>query len=199
MVLAYPPAEAIRTVMGSTAKLKEIRGDAPPVNAFDYEFADEVDLASMVYFALQQQPDAMHTRSARLHLLEMIRLNRTFWTRVEGENDNDAEWIPNARQTSALGVVLPPEAAETWQALLADAEDLLEGRKLIPYWRLQSAGGINLKKLLDDPVPVNAVEWIQGLGLLPYLERGERVSAFNWRQFQFLMRGDSMLFVLLLN
>ena len=199
MVLAFPPADAIERVMSASSDIKALAGDAPPVNALDYQFSTEVDLAAMIYLALKQQPDGNHTRSAREHLLRMIQLNRVFWDRVEAETDNDAEWIPNARQQSALGLPLPPETAKTWQAVLSDAEDLLEGRKLIPFWRFSSAAGINLKRLLEDPARVDVIEWIHGMGALPYGEKGERLSSFNWREFTFLMRGDSMLFVLFLN
>lgn len=199
MVLAYPPADAIVEVGEATRALREVAGDAPPVNALAFMFEDEVDAAAMVLQALRQTPKAEHTRAAREHALATIRLNRTFWTRVEAETDNDAEWIPNARQTSALGLTLPAEVAAAWQAVLGDAEDLLEGRKLIPYWRLKSGAGLNLKKMLDDPIPVDLVGWVQGKDLLRYAERGSRANAWNWREFTSLMRGDSMLYVLLLN
>jgi len=199
MVLAYPPASAIERVLKSAGEMRTLVGDAPPTNAFDHLFSTEADLAMMVYLALQQPPQAEHTRAARRHFLEMIRLNRNFWAALDTETDNDAEWIPNARQTSALGVRMPAETGEAWLAILQDAEDLLEGRKLVPHWRYGSQAGVNLKRLLENPVPVNLAEWAQGMGLLPYAEKGQRIGTFNWRNFTRMMRGESMLYVILLN
>ena len=199
LVLAWPPGEAIAEVNKAAAAMREVAGDAPPVNALAFMFEDEVDAAASLLLALRQQPKAEHTRAARAHALETIRLNKVFWARVGAETDNDAEWIPNARQTSALGVALTAEMATAWQAVLADAEDLLEGRKLIPYWRLKSGAGLKLKKMLEEPIPVDLIGWAQGKDLLVYAERGTRANAWNWREFTSLLRGDSMLYVLLLN
>ena len=199
LVLAYPPAEAIELVLSSHPRMKELVADAPPANAYDYLFSTEVDLAMMVYLAVQQNPRAEHTRSARQHFLTMIRLNKQFWAALDRETDNDAEWIPNARQVSALGIRMPPETGKVWLSVLQDAEDLLEGRKLIPHWRFGSQAGVNLKALLENPAPINIAEWIQGMGLLPYAEKGTRVGIFNWRNFSRMMRGESLLFAILLN
>ncbi|MFC4671136.1 hypothetical protein ACFO5X_21480 [Seohaeicola nanhaiensis] len=199
LVLAYPPGDAVAEVGQAARAMQEVAGDAPPVNALAYMFEDEVDAVAALLLALRQEPKADHTRATRAHALETIRLNRLFWARLDAETDNESEWIPNARQTSALGIALPAEVATAWQAVLADAEDLLEGRKLIPYWRLKSGAGLNLKKLLEEPIPVDLVGWAQGKDLLPYAERGTRANAWNWREFTSLMRGESMLYVLLLN
>ncbi len=199
LVLAFPPGPAIEQVTTGAARMNSFFELAPPTNAYEEIFAADVDAAMVVFLAVQQQPRAERTRSARQNFLAMIRENRRFWSLLDLEQDNDAEWIPNARQTSALGVQLPPDIATTWQAILTDAEDLLEGRKLIPHWRYGSAAGINLKRLMEDPIPVEPAEWLQGMGLLDYAEPGERIGFFNWRQFQRMVRGDSMVFVLLLN
>ena len=199
VVLAFDPTEQIQRVQDASTAMAALGGGSNYGNAYDMQFGTEIDLAAMAYFSLQQQPDPAHTRAARAHLLGMIRQNRIFWARVDAETDNFAEWIPNARQTSALGITVPPETGATWQAVLADAEDLLEGRKLLPFWRMKTGAGINLKRLLDDPIPVDIVEWLHGIALLRYAENGERVSIENWRLFRSLVRGDAMLFAIWLN
>ena len=168
-------------------------------NAYDMMLGAEIDMAAMAYFAVQQQPDPARTGATRNHLLAMIAQNRRFWRLVALETDNFAEWIPNPRQVSALGMPVPPETGEVWQAVLSDAEDLLEGRKLIPFWRLQKGAGINLRRLLEDPVPVDPAEWIHGAGLLPYMESGTRIGSQNWWRLQELARGDAALFAVWLN
>lgn len=196
---AFPPTEAIDTVLRSSKEMRSFMELAPPVNAFDHLFAEDVDLATMLYFALQQQPDPKHTRAIRDHLLAMIRQNRAFWRLVELETDNSAEWVPNARQTSAMGIAMAEDMAETWQTILTDAEHLLTGTTLIPHWRLGAKAGINLAKLLETPIPVEPVGWLQGSALLPYAEQGERANLASWRQFERMVRGDALLFVMFLN
>ena len=84
-------------------------------------------------------------------------------------------------------------------AVLGDAEALLNGDKLIPHWRLRGGAGLNLKRMFEDPVPVDLAEWIHGIGLLRYAEAGERVAPDSWLDFERLVRGDSLMFVVFLN
>jgi hypothetical protein len=162
-------------------------------------FGRQVDRLAMVWFALQQQPDPALTRAARDHLLAMVAANRRFWALVEAETDNRAEWVPNDRQTSALGIDMPPGTGAAWQAVLADAEALLTGRKLIPHWRLGPGAGINLARMFDDPAPVDIASWAQGSGILPWAEPGPRLTPEAWRAFTRIVGGDSVLFAVLLN
>jgi hypothetical protein len=165
----------------------------------DMQFGTTVDLFSRVYLSLTQQPDATHTKAAHAHFFDMIAQNRVFWTLVEAETDNDAEWIPNARQQSALGINVPTDTSERWQAVLSDAEAVLNGDALVPFWRFGAASGININRMFMEPIPVNIVEWFQGVGLLPYAEKGPLVTPENFRLFERMMAGDTMMFMVLLN
>ncbi len=198
-VLAFDPTDQIIRVQQAARDLDAIAADTNYASGFDMIFGAQVDMAAIAFYALQQQPDAAHTRAARAHLLAMIRNSRLFWTRAEAETDNAAEWIPNARQDSALGVRVPPQTGPTWLAVLQDAEDLLEGRKLIPFWRVRRGAGLNLRRMFEDPAPVDPVGWLQGLAFLPYIEEGERVSPASWREFERMLRGDAALFAVWLN
>lgn len=129
----------------------------------------------------------------------MIAQNRVFWAAVAQESDNENEWIPNAGQTAAMGFDLPPETSEVWQAILGDGEELLNGELLVPYWRIAPAGGVNVKKLFMDPPAVDIVTWVQGSGLLPYMERGPLADTNNLRIFEQMVTGDALIFSFLLN
>lgn len=196
IVLAYDPTEALTRAAATDAS----------ITALTPEFFDEyfvvspgIDALWVILEALDQQPDAARLAQARDHFLSMIADNRAFWTAVDTETDDNAEWLPNARQTSALGLALPPETGPTWLAVLADGEALLKGEKLIPYWRLGDGGGVNLSRMFTDPAPIDVKDWIQGTGALPYLEQGEIVSPESWRAFEGLMGGDAMLLSIWLN
>lgn len=199
MVVAFDPTEAIETVMTSTTKMIELRGDAPQDFGWDMQFGGWVDQFAMSYGALNQKPDATHTRAAHAHLLQMIAQNKLFWAALELETDNVNEWIPNSKQTAALGFEMPAETGMAWQAVLADAEALLNGDLLIDYWRTSPNAGVNVKKLFMDPPVVDIVTWVQGSGLLPYLERGPIITTNSLDQFDDLTGGNIFLFSFLLN
>lgn len=199
LALAYNPEPAIQRVQDSSAAIYALWGGTPPTNALDMMFGRQADRAAMVLHALAQTPDPALTRKAHGHFLAMITENRRFWSLVDAETDNSGEWVPNDRQTSALGIVLPPGTGERWQAVLADAEKLLTGDLLIPHWRFGAEAGINLRKMFENPVPLDLVTVIQGEGLLPFAEKGPRASPFAWTEFTRLVEGDAMLFALFLN
>ncbi len=196
---AYDPAPAIDRILASTTKMQAMWGTTPPSNAFDLMFGRQVDRVAMVLTALDQTPDPALTKAAHAHLLAMITENRRFWRLVEAEMDNDNEWVPNDRQVSGLGLTMPPGTGARWQAVLADAEKLLNGDLLIPHWRYGAEAGINLKKMFESPVPVDLITWIQGEGLLPFAEKGPRASPLAWNDFASMVRGDELLFAVFLN
>jgi hypothetical protein len=197
--LAYDPEPAIQRVLDSSTAIYALWGDTPPPNAMDMMFGRQVDRIAMVLFALSKTPDKVLALDAHAHFLSMIEENRRFWSQVEVETDNDREWVPNDRQVSGLGLNVPPGTGARWQAVLADAEALLKGEALIPHWRFGAEAGINLKKAFEDPPAVDLVTWIQGEGLLPYAEKGRRISSAAWNDFERLVSGDAILFAVFLN
>ncbi len=199
LVLAFEPTEQIARVAAASEQMDLLAADTEYRNAYDMMFGQQVDRVAMIYFSLKQQPDPAHTRAAHAHLLQMIDLNRVFWARVAAETDNNAEWIPNDSQQQGMGLTVPPGTGDRWLAVLDDAEALLKGEKLIPYWRLRAGAGLNMRKMFETPVPVDLAEWVHGIGLLPFAEEGPRVSADSWLDFERLVRGDSLMFVVFLN
>lgn len=206
LVIAFDPTEAITKVLSSNQAMMDLRGNTSAPNIIDAligggagGFGGWVDQFAMVYGALNQQPIAENTRAAHGHFLAMIEQNKVFWARVEAETDNSLEWIPNVSQTAALGFTLPEGTALSWQAILGDAERMLKGELLVSYWRIAPAGGVNVQKLFENPPVVDIVDWFQGAGLLPYLERGPTLSTQNFRQFERMVSGNSLLFAVLFN
>ena len=197
--LAYDPEPAIQRVIDSSAAIYALWGDTPPPNAMDMMFGRQVDRLAMVLHALSKAPDAALARDAHAHFLAMIDENRRFWSLVAMESDNTNEWVPNDAQASGLGIIMPPGTGERWQAVLADAEKLLKGELLIPHWRFGAEAGINLKKLFEDPPAIDLLTFIQGEGLLPYAEKGPRMTMAAWRDFERMVQGDAMLFAVFLN
>ncbi|NBZ87645.1 hypothetical protein [Stagnihabitans tardus] len=200
LILAYDPTEAMTKVAATKAKLAELGPLTPDPIFGDMNPGglDFVDLFAVVIETLRREPDPARTASAKAHLLQMVALNRDFWTKVNAETDNQAEWIPNDRQTSALGIAVPQGAGAEWLRVLDDVQALLEGRKLIPWWRIEGAG-IDLGAFLDKPAPLDIPGWVQGWSALPYLKQGPLVTAESLDRFDALLQGNAMLFALYFN
>jgi hypothetical protein len=196
---AYEPEPAIQRVLDSSRAIYALWGDTPPKNAMDMMFGRQVDRVAMILHALSGTPDRALAQDAHGHFLSMIQENRRFWSLVALEADNKDEWVPNENQASGMGIMMPPGTGERWQAVLADAEKLLTGEVLIPHWRFGAEAGINLRKMFEDPPPVDLITWIQGEGFLPYAEKGPQVSPASWNDFESLVQGDAMLFAVFLN
>lgn len=177
--------------------LREARADRSPESFGQAGLF--VDMASVVIETLRHQPDPERIATARHHLLRMVQLNRQFWAALDTETDDDREWIPNARQTAALGFEMPDTIDTAWLAVLEDAEGVLKGELLIPFWRFGNGYGINLNAYVDNPGPLPIVQWIQGAAALPYAQQGEVMTTRNWQRFRRLVRRQTGLFVILLN
>lgn len=199
VILAYDPTDAITEVLETNAALAELDTEQPPANAIDQQFGIFIDRFAMAYLAATGQPDTDRALAAHGHFLSMIEANRTFWRLVAQETDNQAEWLPNDAQTAAIGIEVPERTGQVWLSVLDDAEALLNGEKLIPYWRLDKGAGLNMQRMFTDPRPLDIVGMVQGYAALPYAEKGERVSGENWTRFERMLRGDAMLFVVFLN
>lgn len=156
VVLTYDPTNSIARVMETRAAFAAL----PPGNDGLASFVGDlwVDTAAAVLFSLRSQPDTAQAQAAHASFLAMIADNRIFWQRVAAETDNTREWIPNDSQQSATGVTLPPETGTAWLAVLNEAEAILKGELLIPYWR--SGGGINISQMFTDPRPIDLIDWI---------------------------------------
>jgi hypothetical protein len=201
VVLAFSPTESITRVLDATAAMQALSPEVTdPLAQYYFSDADTlIDMAAIILGALEQQPDPDLSRAAHAHFLAMIADNRTFWTRVAQEQDNESEWIPNKRQQSVLPIPFPKDTGARWQAVLADAEALLNGRLLIPYWRLGNDAGINLARLFQDPPEMDLAGLIQGHTLVPYMEKGSLVTGTSLIMFEQLVAGDAGLYMVVLN
>ncbi len=195
-ILTYDPAASIDRALAT----KVAFGQTPePEYPSYFNFEDFADAFAMLEGAVNQPPDAARATAAKGHFLAMIADNRRFWAAVATETDNALEWIPNDKQTSALGITLPPGTGDTWLGVLADGEALLQGRLLIPYWRGAAGQGLNLARMFDDPAPMSITGWFQGWAAVPYLEKGPVIDGASLSQFEALMGGDAGLMMVFLN
>lgn len=152
-------------------------------------FLDVIAAIHLMKFPLK---DAGRMRSAHGHFLEMIRTSRESWKLIAAETDDDHEWLPEPGQTGVLQVPVTREMVEGWHGVLDEMEDLLQGEKLVPFWRdytrVMGPGvaipnwgrGVNLNKFFLEPGDFDLVLTVQGTGVLPYLENGKLSHPETW-------------------
>lgn len=132
------------------------------------------DIIATIHLLLRfpaKEPDRL--KVAHGHLLSMCQMSREMWTHFSAETDDDNEWIPNPKQTGVLRVPVTADMIKTWLATVAEAELVLEGKRLVPFWRgTQADLGINLKRVFYEPTDIDIPLWVQGTAATPYLEKG---------------------------
>jgi len=178
-----------------------------PFNGFDAQnFLDLLALIHTINYECTE-PDRM--KSSLAHLESVIALSRESWKLINAETDDDAEWLPNTKQTAAAGgLQVSAEMQQQWNAFLNEAESILQGKTLLPFWRGVSSSatlfsgqfptnpnvGINLRRVFTEPGRFDLVLWLQGPGLHPYLESGKVTDPEVWRNIQAGFRGEFLFF-----
>ncbi|MBX3576568.1 MAG: hypothetical protein KF723_05125 [Rhizobiaceae bacterium] len=125
-------------------------------------------------------------RSARTHLLEMVRLSRENWKAIRAETDNDREWLPGPHQAGVhplAGLEVTETEVQAWHQALSMAENLLEGRKLLPHFRI-ARQGIDMKRFFEEPQTFDLVLSITGPAIVPYLADGTLLTSEEWNALQ---------------
>ncbi len=158
------------------------------------------------------EPERM--QKALMHMESVIRLSRDSWKLIQAEDDDEHEWIPNANQTSVMkGFNIGREQITGWHEILDEVELILQGKKLVPFWRGIKGGvspfanrmpmnpeiGINVRKIFTQPTRFDLALWLQGTGLQPYLEKGDITSPEKWQQMMTSFRGQFFNFALWFN
>jgi len=119
------------------------------------------------------------------HLRAAVDHGRAMWAAYDAETDDDREWIPNPRQTAAFHAVqVDPALRDAWLALIDEADAVLDGRKLLRYWRGDGTRGIDLVKVFLEPRDFNLLYWVQGSAATPYLREGEFTAPRTWAQIR---------------
>jgi hypothetical protein len=145
-----------------------------------FEFVDYIAILHLMRFE-PIEPERLER--AHQHLLETVKLSRQSWQLISAETDDDHEWLPNPDQTGVIpDAEITQEMIDTWLLFLSEAEIILKGEKLIPFWRSDDRRGINLKRVFLEPSTFDPVLWVQGTAATPYLERGKLTDADVWQQ-----------------
>lgn len=174
--------------------------EARPGASHDLSAGTISDFIALVHLLDFPVLDASRGAAAREHLLQTVALSRLTWAAYAAETDDDHEWIPNPRQTGVVpGVQISEDMIASWHAFLDEAERLLNGTVLLPFWRGSEPMGVNLERVLMAPQPFDLVLWVQGPGALPYLERGPVTDPGFWRRLMTAFDGRFVGFALWFN
>ncbi len=160
-----------------------------------------LDFVALIHLLRLPVSEQRRLSTALEHLKAMLALSRESWKLYMAEDDDDHEWIPNPKQTGVIpGVKITEEMVKGWTlTFLDEAEELLDGRKLIPFWRNAGGRGLNLKRVFTEPREFDLVLWAQGTAAVPYLEAGEVTNPEVWQRLQRIFRGEFIGFAIWFN
>ncbi len=163
----------------STWSLERVTGVPTPA---PFDFTDV-----LAFFANMRLPvdEPVRMSLALEHFQNTIVYGKDMWSHYDRETDNDREWIPNPKQTAAIhDVVVDVTMREAWLLFLDEVDDLLNGRKVLRFWRGDGSKGIDVVKVFREPRDFDLIFWIQGAAAAPYLREGEFTEPGTWAQLQ---------------
>ncbi len=160
------------------------------------EISDFIAIIHMIRFPVIEP---RRTPVALKHIEDAVALSRQMWKRILAETDDDREWIPSPKQSGAINVKVTQEMVENWTKALDEAESILQGKKLIPFWRGKPSRGVNVRRVFLEPLQFDLVLWGQGTAATPYLEEGNLTSPDTWQQINRAFGGQFLGFGLWFN
>ncbi len=165
-----------------------------------FRVASIADLVAFVHLLRFPVKEAARMESALKHLEAMITLSRESWKSYLAETDNDHEWIPNPKQDTVMpGGKVTDEMVKGWVTFLDEADKILAGKLLVPFWRDADGKGVNLRKVFTEPRELDPILWAQGTAALPYLEAGPVTTPEVWTRLMRVFRGEFIGFALWFN
>jgi len=159
-----------------------------------WSFEDIADAVAMIHMLRFPLVEPKRMEVALAHIEQVLSLSRQMWKRIQAETDNDREWIPGSKQNGALNIEVTREMVDAWLRALGEAEQIVQGKKLIPFWRGKPTRGVNLRKVFLEPRRLDIVLWVQGTDATPYLEEGELTKPDTWQQINRAFGGQFLGF-----
>jgi hypothetical protein len=213
------PALFPRSVPADRSKV--MPDEAGAQSSFGGDMRDIADVIALIHKIDWPVTEAARGPKILKKLLTVAELNRATWRLARAETDNDREWLPNAKQNNAVlpGMFVTDERIDAWLKSVAELEEVLQGKRLVPHWRFSPRDtslafldnnasappktlnglGINMKKMLEAPQRLDAVLLLTGHGALPYLEKGDLASFAAWNQAERIFEGDLLTYAFWFN
>lgn len=158
------------------------------------------DIIAFVHLLGVDVVEKKRLASVVTHLEKVIQLSRLNFKSLQAEKDDSEEWIPNSSQTGVMpGVRVTQKMIDDWHVFLDEFELILDGKKLIPHWRLKKGLGFNLKTFFQESKRFDIVLLSQGTDIGPYVEKGELTEPQIWRELQRTFGGNFFGFAVWFN
>jgi hypothetical protein len=165
-----------------------------------FSFAEITDLIAFIHLINFPVAEPKRMAAALGHLEAMVSLSRRSWDLILKETDDENEWIPSPKQTGVIpNVRVTQEMIGGWKMFLSEAEQILKGEKLVPFWRGNQARGVNLRKVFMQPQRFDLALWVQGTGAAPYLEQGTLTDPVVWNRLLRVFEGEFIGFAFWFN
>lgn len=165
------------------------------IGAFAFDNTDISDLIALIHLVNFPVVEPERLTAALQNFQTVTALSRQSWKLILAETDNDREWLPNPKQKGVIpNAVVTQPMIDSWLSFLNEADYLLTGKKLVPFWRTGEVRGINLNKVFTQPREFDLVLWVQGTAAAPYLEVGEKTDAGVWERLLQVFRGQFFQF-----
>ncbi|MDF1747119.1 MAG: hypothetical protein P1V19_25730, partial [Gimesia sp.] len=131
------------------------------------------DILAFIHLWRFEMKEPARMKAALAHLEDMQLHAKSMWKYYLAETDDKNEWIPNPKQTGVMQIKVTQEMLDTWLAVLDETGLVLQGKKLIPFWRGKPGKqGVNLRRVFTEPRIIDPFLWVQGTAAAPYLEEG---------------------------
>lgn len=132
------------------------------------------DVIAFIHLTRFPIKEPKRMEAAHAHLNGTVSNAKEMWKHYHAEMDNDLEWIPNPRQKGVMQVGVSQQMVDTWLETVDEADQVLAGKKLIPFWRGDNPRrGVNLKRVFFEPRAIDPILWVQGTAATPYLDEGQ--------------------------
>lgn len=150
-------------------------------NFFGPNFIRELsDVFALIHQLRMEVKEPARCKAALEHFQETLALSQEMWKFILAETDDDNEWIPNPKQKGPGGASITQPMIDTWLDTVKECQALLEGKKLIPFWRGDNAKrGVNIRKVFLEPRNFDFVLWFQGTAATPYLQDELPLTLFS--------------------
>ncbi|MBW4695140.1 MAG: hypothetical protein KME27_25605 [Lyngbya sp. HA4199-MV5] len=172
----------------------------PEQNPYSFGGIDFVDIVAFVHLLRFPVAEPQRMTTALQYLQTTTALSRQSWKLIAAEKDNDREWLPNPKQKGVIpNARVTQPMIDGWLAFLDEADGLLAGKTLVPFWRAREIRGVNLRKAFLEPRTMDVVLWLQGTAAAPYLEVGKMTDRNVWTQLAQVFGGQFFGFAVWFN
>jgi hypothetical protein len=170
------------------------RADAPDAWA-DGALGDAIAFLHLINWPVAEP---VRLADVRLRLKAMAEMSRKSWAAARQETDNEAEWLPNAKQQTVFaGPPVTDEMINGWLAVMAEFDAILDGKKLLPHWRFKQ--GLNVKRMFEESKNFDFVLLIAGADAAPWLEDGPVSSSADWNSLMNVFQGNFLGYAMWFN